>query len=81
MMKKYENYQYYLKDNMSIIIEKINELSLGDEKNDFILGALTVYYDIIDIFKQQAKLFDIDIEKIGLDKINENNILIGKIND
>ena len=81
MMKKYENYQYYLKDNMSIIIEKINELSLGDEKNDFILGALTAYYDIIDIFKQQAKLFDIDIEKIGLDKINENNILIGKIND
>ena len=40
-------------------------------------GELTAYYDIIDIFKQQALLFDIDIKDIGLDKVDEYNILFG----
>ncbi|CAD7289831.1 hypothetical protein LMG7974_01916 [Campylobacter majalis] len=77
-MKKYKNYEYYLKDNILIIIEKINELIYNNEKNDFVLGELTAYYDIIDVFKQQALLFDIDIKDIGLDKIDEYCILLGK---
>jgi|GEM_PF-1230241 hypothetical protein len=77
-MEKYENYKHYLKDNISIIAEKINELLYNNKRDDFILGELTAYYDIIDIFKQQALLFDIDIKDIGLDKVDEYNILFGK---
>ena len=77
-MEKYENYKHYLKDNISIIAEKINELLYTNKRDDFILGELAAYYDIIDIFKQQALLFDIDIKDIGLDKIDEYNILFVK---
>jgi len=77
-MEKYESYKNYLKDNISIIAEKINELLYTNERDDFILGELTAYYDIIDIFKQQALLFDIDIKDIGLDKVDEYNILLRK---
>lgn len=76
-MEKYENYKHYLKDNISIITEKINELLYTNKRDDFILGELAAYYDIIDIFKQQALLFDIDIKDIGLDKVDEYNILFG----
>lgn len=76
-MEKYENYKHYLKDNISIIAEKINELLSSNKRDDFILGELTAHYDIIDIFKQQALLFDIDIKDIGLDKVDEYNILFG----
>ena len=78
ILEKYENYKHYLKDNISIIAEKINELLYNNKRDDFILGELTAYYDIIDIFKQQALLFDIDIKDIGLDKVDEYNILFGK---
>lgn len=77
-MEKYENYKHYLKDNISIIAEKINELLYSNKRDDFVLGELTAYYDIIDVFKQQALLFDIDIKDIGLDKVDEYNILFGK---
>ena len=77
-MEKYESYKNYLKDNISIVAEKINELLYTNERDDFILGELTAYYDIIDIFKQQALLFDIDIKDIGLDKVDEYNILLRK---
>ena len=77
-MEKYESYKNYLKDNISIIAEKINELLYTNKRDDFILGELTAYYDIIDIFKQQALLFDIDIKDIGLDKVDEYNILLRK---
>ena len=76
-MEKYENYKHYLKDNISIITEKINELLYTNKRDDFVLGELTAYYDIIDVFKQQALLFDIDIKDIGLDKVDEYNILFG----
>ena len=77
-MEKYESYKNYLKDNISIIAEKINELLYSNKRDDFALGELTAYYDIIDIFKQQALLFDIDIKDIGLDKVDEYNILLRK---
>ena len=77
-MEKYENYKHYPKDNISIIAEKINELLYNNKRDDFILGELTAYYDIIDIFKQQALLFDIDLKDIGLDKVDEYNIIFGK---
>lgn len=77
-MEKYENYKHYLKDNISIITEKINELLYTNKRDDFILGELAAYYDIIDVFKQQALLFDIDTKDIGLDKVDEYNILFGK---
>ena len=77
-MEKYESYKNYLKDNISIIAEKINELLYSNKRDNFILGELTAYYDIIDIFKQQALLFDIDIKDIGLDKVDEYNILLRK---
>ncbi len=76
--KAMKNYKNYLKDNICIIIEKINELLSSNKRDDFILGELTAYYDIIDIFKRQALLFDIDIKDIGLDKVDEYNILLGK---
>ena len=77
-MEKYENYKHYLKDNISIIAEKINELLYSNKRDDFALGELTAYYDIIDVFKQQALLFDINTKDIGLDKVDEYNILFGK---
>lgn len=75
-MEKCENYKHYLKDNILVITEKINELLSSNKRGDFILGELTAYYDIIDIFKQQALLFDIDIKDIGLDKVDEYNIFL-----
>lgn len=74
-MEKYKN---YLVDNISLILEKIDELKLDSEQdaNDaFLIGKKTAYYDIITIFKEQAELFDIDLKEIGLENLNENNIL------
>jgi hypothetical protein len=72
-MEKYKN---YLVDNIGLVLEKIDELNSEQDSNDaFLIGKRTAYYDIITIFKEQAELFDIDLREIGLENLNENNIL------
>jgi len=70
-MNKYQN---YLKDNMTLFKEKIEELKLSENEDEFIKGQLLAYYDILTIFKVQAKVFDIELNEIGLDTFDENSI-------
>jgi hypothetical protein len=70
-----DKYQNYLRDNILLLIEKIEELK-QKENDDFVNGQLLAYYDVITIFKEQAKLFDIKLEEIGLNSVNEDSILI-----
>lgn len=70
-MEKYKN---YLIDNITLIIEEI-ELLKNNKEDEFVKGQRTAYYSVITIFKEQAKLFDIDLKEIKLDLLNEADIL------
>lgn len=70
-MEKYKN---YLIDNIVLIIEEVKLLK-NNKEDEFIKGQKTAYYNIITIFKEQAKLFDIDLKEIKLDLLNEVDIL------
>ena len=50
---------------------------LKKKRDDFALGQLTAYYDVLTIFKEQAISFGIEIKDIGLDQIDENAVLLG----
>ena len=71
-MDKYKN---YLEDNMILIRNKIEELKLAHNIDEFTKGQLITYYDVITIFKEQAVVFDIELKEIGLDTFDENSIL------
>jgi hypothetical protein len=75
-----EKYKLYLNEIIDIFFEKINTL-MQEEENDFQKGQLFVYYDILTILKEQAKLFEITFEELGINEINENELLFnGKDN-
>lgn len=75
-----QTYKYYLIDNISIIKDKIFEILSSENIDDFISGKLMAYYDIITIFKEQSIAFNIDYREIGLEIIDENEILSKIIN-
>jgi ribosome recycling factor len=70
-----DRYRNYLKDNVTLFKEKIEELKLNKANDEFAKGQLLAYYDVLTIFKEQAEVFDIDLKEIGLDTYDENNIL------
>ena len=72
-----ENYKFYLQDFIKIFFEEINGL-IQEEKNDFIKGQLFGYYNILTILKQQAGFFEINFEELGIEKIDENELLFCK---
>jgi hypothetical protein len=71
-MDKYKN---YLKDNITLFKDKIEELKLNKNEDEFIKGQLLAYYDILTTFKEQAEIFDIELEILGLNDFDENGIL------
>jgi hypothetical protein len=75
-----ENYKFFLQDFIKIFFEEINGL-IKEEKNDFIKGQLFGYYNILTILKQQADIFEINSEELGIEKIDENKLLFCKDNN
>jgi hypothetical protein len=76
-----EKYKYFLIDFVSILLDKINNLK-QEPSDDFNKGISFAYYDIITILKEQANIFEIKLEEINLENINENIILqIGEKNN
>ena len=70
-MEKYKN---YLKDFIHIFFDEINNL-LKEGKDDLIKGELFGYYNILTILKQQAAIFEIDLDELGINLIDENDLL------
>jgi hypothetical protein len=69
-----EKYKLFLMDFVSILLDKINKLK-QEPSDDFNKGISFAYYDIVTILKEQANIFDIKLEEMNLEKINENLIL------
>lgn len=63
----------YISDLVEILIEKIEELKNGSEKDDYVKGQIFSYYDTLDTIKSQAELFDIKIDR--LDELNLESYL------
>ncbi|MNI74447.1 hypothetical protein D3C73_1305300 [compost metagenome] len=65
--------------------EALNELALeakahqlssvGTENEDFNTGYLSAFHRVITLVQQQADIFDIGLENIGLDKIKESDLI------
>ena len=64
-------YREYLKDNLSIIVEKIQEVK-KEKRDNFTHGEL---FAVITLFKEQAEIFHIDLKDMGLDDYHENDII------
>ncbi|MGH1337760.1 MAG: hypothetical protein ACRBFS_16690 [Aureispira sp.] len=62
---KYEN---YLKDFFQIMLEKAAVAKVQEQSNSTVEF---VYFDLINIAKEQALLFDLDWTAIGLDEFDE----------
>ncbi len=70
-MNKYKN---YIADTIFLINEKIEKLK-KEKKDDYLLGQVMAYYDVITTLVNQANAFDIDIKELNLDKVDGRDIL------
>uniref|UniRef100_UPI0039A51313 hypothetical protein n=1 Tax=Ornithobacterium rhinotracheale TaxID=28251 RepID=UPI0039A51313 len=52
-------------------VEKLKK----EKKDDYLLGQVMAYYDVITTLVNQANAFDIDIKDLNLDKVDEQDIL------
>ena len=75
-------YENYLTDLCIIIKEnaikakKESELSKNTKNKDYSLGYLMAYHEIVSLIQQQAKVFQIPLNKIKMENINpEKEIL------
>ena len=77
------NYQEYLTDLVSILLDKMEELNseISDsEQNEreYLKGQIMAYYDILDTLKSQAELFDLSLIDLGLEGLNLEKYLTSK---
>lgn len=52
---------------LEILMENADEVS-KEERTEFNEGKRLAYYEVLDCFKDQFEIYDIDIKKYGLDK-------------
>ncbi|MFD3247121.1 hypothetical protein [Rahnella aquatilis] len=48
--------------------------SVGTNNEDFQTGYLSAFHRVITLIQQQADIYDIDLQDIGLDKIKESDL-------
>ena len=70
-----ERYKDYIIDHVQLIIEKLKELP---QDSDHDLGQAMAYYDVLDIMKSQAEIFNIPLKNIGLENINFEEFIMRK---
>lgn len=68
------NYQEYLTDLVSILLDKMkeleNEINDSEQKDrEYLKGQIMAYYDILDTLKSQAELFEISLADLGLENL------------
>ncbi|WP_455814549.1 hypothetical protein [Pseudomonas graminis] len=49
--------------------------SVGTNKEDFNTGYLSAFHRVITLMQQQADIFDVSLEELGLDKIKESDLI------
>lgn len=75
------DYESYIISLVEIIKEyaeeakKNKDLSMGTEHEQFATGYLSGFYRIVTLMQQQAEIYDISLKKIGLDKLNEIDLI------
>ena len=77
-----ESVSNYLHDLGELIKEKAREAKIKEEASDgntdngFELGRLMAYHEVVSLMQQQAEIFDIPLEEIGLADINPERDLL-----
>ena len=75
------NYESYIIGLGEIIKEyaeeakKNKDLSIGTGREQFATGYLSGFHRIVTLMQQQAEIYDIPLEKISLDKLNEIDLI------
>jgi len=62
-----DTYKHYLRDLIYLIKERESELKSDKTKTDFASGIECAYSEIIDLIKNQAFAFNLDLKVIGFD--------------
>lgn len=73
---KYEAFSITLGEallEMAIEAKENQVISIGKGSEDFQTGYLSAFHRVITLMQQQAEIFDVSLEKIGLDKIKESD--------
>lgn len=75
---KSEKHKYYLQDLISFIKEEARNSKLNKVKSpsDYNKGHLMAYYEVISLMKEQAIVFDMDLEELGLNDIDPESDLL-----
>ena len=62
----------YLRDLVGLIVEKAKEAKQErDSSNtDYDLGRLMAYHEVVSLIQQQAEVFDLSPDEIGMPSIN-----------
>lgn len=60
---------------MAIEAKSQQKASMGTEREDFQTGYLSAFHRVITLMQQQADIFDIPLENIGLDEIKESDLI------
>ncbi len=78
-MRTNKQYFHFTKDIVELLKEKTIEAKLkGDEESseiDFSNGYSMAYYEVLSLFIDQAKAFDIPLDEIGLSSFELDNLL------
>jgi hypothetical protein len=64
-----EQYKYFVQDLVILLKEKLEQAKRDQiiSRNEFNLGVSMGVYECIDLIKQQASIFEIPLDEIGLD--------------
>lgn len=62
----------YLRDLIGLIVEKAREAKQErDSSNtDYDIGRLMAYHEVVSLIQQQAEVFDLSHDEIGMPQIN-----------
>ena len=59
-------YKLYLQDLVAILKERLED-TMKEEYSEFDLGMQMECYNILDIIKQQAEVFNIPLDELGIE--------------
>lgn len=72
-----ENYKYFIQDLVLLLKERLEEAKQNQTLpiDDFNKGLSMGIYECIDLIKQQAEVFNIPLEEVGLDNYKLEDFL------
>jgi hypothetical protein len=62
----------YLRDLVGLIVEKSKEAKQerDSSNSDYDIGRLMAYHEVVSLIQQQAEVFDLSYDEIGMPQIN-----------